>query len=79
MENPKFKIHLQVPIILTGVDTQGPTSRAITSLCKGLNTKLLRTTTQRVGELLTYEIEVEALSPSVHKELGLIKDEPIEN
>ncbi len=79
MEYPKFTIKIQVPIILTGADTQGPTSRAITSLCKGLNVKWIRTTTQRVDDMLTYEIEVEALSPSVHKELGLIKDEPIEN
>jgi hypothetical protein len=64
-----FKISLQVPIILTGVDTQGPTSRAITSLCKGLNVRWIRTTTQRVGDMLTYEIEVEALSPSVIKQL----------
>ena len=65
----RFKISLQVPIILTGVDTTGPTSRAITSLCKALNVKWQRTTTQRAGDLLTYEIEVEALSPSVLKQL----------
>jgi hypothetical protein len=79
MEFPRFTIKMQVPIILTGVDTIRTTNRAITSLCKGLNVNHVSTRTQRVDDMLTYEIEVEALSPSVHKELGLIKDEPIEN